>query len=921
MRPLQLKISGFGPYAGTQELDLEKLGRSGLYLITGDTGAGKTTIFDAICYALFGEASGNNREPAMLRSQYAAEDAPTEVELTFENAGKVYTVKRNPEYLRRKKRGEGFAKQIAGAELHYPDGRIETRTTAVTRAVEELLGVSKDQFSQIAMIAQGDFLKLLLADTSARKEIFRSLFQTDLYRMFQDRVKQDYSALEKERDAAKLGVDLAAKGILCEEEDVLYTEAQKARAGGCLTEDRIALIESLCAQDERTLEALQIREKAAAESIQELAVLLEKCGQRKELELEKKTAEKAVEDHRQNGPAVERAVLQAEEYAKNAEAWEQEASVLAVKLPDHDRLEALRGQLGSLDRNMAELQKAITVQDEKIGTLKAETAALQEELQSLASAGENRAVLASRKEKLQQEIADLTSLQEELAALVPLRTGLKEAQDEYVAAESAMKAAADLALSYRSHFNREQAGIMAEQLEEGKPCPVCGSLSHPNKAVKAEDAPSEAQVEKAEQASQKAQKACSDASAAAAEAKAKLESAESAAEKRIAKLLEGCSLAQADLVLPEKAGEKQRSFDDISEALRQEEDNVRRKAELEEAKPAKETALKEAEERSSALKLQEREEKATAEGLKVQIAELSGSLAFESKKEAESRIESLQDRAKQARDAVKKAAEAKTAWEKDLASRRSAVENLEKLLAGQPQLNEDALLQEKQKAEEENKAVQEQIRAAGHRLQVNRDIVSQIQNSADQLKKLDETWRWMDALRRTVTGQLSGKEKVELEVWIQMTTFDRILRRANVHLMEMSSGMFELRRRETAEDARSQSGLELDVNDHGSGSLRSVKTLSGGESFLASLSLALGLSEEIQANAGGVQLDCMFVDEGFGSLDEDTLQQAMKALGRLTEGNRLVGIISHVAELRRQIDRQIVVKKDPAGGSRAELQV
>ncbi|MBQ2228364.1 MAG: SMC family ATPase, partial [Firmicutes bacterium] len=344
MRPLQLKISGFGPYAGTQELDLEKLGRSGLYLITGDTGAGKTTIFDAICYALFGEASGNNREPAMLRSQYAAEDAPTEVELTFENAGKVYTVKRNPEYLRRKKRGEGFAKQIAGAELHYPDGRIETRTTAVTRAVEELLGVSKDQFSQIAMIAQGDFLKLLLADTSARKEIFRSLFQTDLYRMFQDRVKQDYSALEKERDAAKLGVDLAAKGILCEEEDVLYTEVQKARAGGCLTEDRIALIESLCAQDERTLEALQIREKAAAESIQELAVLLEKCGQRKELELEKKTAEKAVEDHRQNGPAVEQAVLQAEECAKNAEAWEQEASVLAVKLPDYDRLEALRGQ-------------------------------------------------------------------------------------------------------------------------------------------------------------------------------------------------------------------------------------------------------------------------------------------------------------------------------------------------------------------------------------------------------------------------------------------------------------------------------------------------------------------------------------------------------------------------------------------------
>ena len=921
MRPLQLKISGFGPYAGTAELDLEKLGKSGLYLITGDTGAGKTTIFDAICYALFGEASGGSREPAMLRSKYAAPDAATEVELRFENAGKVYTVKRNPEYLRLKKRGDGYTKEIAGAELHYPDGRVETRTTAVTRAVEDLLGVTKDQFSQIAMIAQGDFLRLLLANTSSRQEIFRSLFQTDLYRIFQDRLKQDCSALNKEREDAKLGVDLAAKGILCEEEDLLYPEAVRARSSECLTEDRLTLIDALCRQDKNSLEALKLQEKESSNALQELAVLLEKCGQRRELEQEMAAAENAVEVHRQKRDEVEQAVRQAEENAKDAGVWEQEASLLAAKLPDYDKLEALRGQAAELKQTGSDLQDSLNDEEEKKTVLANGMAALLEEWLQLASAGEARAVLAARIDQMKQRMADLNSLLDEIKALTPLGKALEDAREAYLEAERDMKETSDLAVSYRSRFNREQAGIMAETLEEGKPCPVCGSTTHPSKAVKAEDAPSEAQVEKAEKAAQKAQKVCSEASAAAAKARAALDVAEAAAEKHAAQLLDGCSLLHAEDALAEQLRECRQEYTSAQEELAKEESRVQRKAELEEEKPIKESALKQAEERIASLRLQERETKTRAESLQEQIHALAKGLAYGSKKDALQQISKLQQKVQAAKDAVKTAAEEKTAWEKTLASRQGTMENLRKLLAAQPQLDEDALLQKKQQVEARNRTVLEQLRRTDHRLQVNRGIGEQIRGSAEQLQKLDEKWQWMDGLRRTVTGQLTGKEKVELEVWIQMTTFDRILRRANVHLMEMSSGMFELKRRDTADNQRSQSGLELDVNDHGSGSLRSVKTLSGGESFLASLSLALGLSEEIQANAGGVKLDCMFVDEGFGSLDEDTLQQAMKALGRLTEGDRLVGIISHVAELRRQIDRQIVVKKDPAGGSRAELRI
>ena len=186
MRPIKLIMSAFGPYAGRQEIDLGKLGDRGLYLITGDTGAGKTTIFDAITYALYGEPSGQNRDASMLRSKYAEGETPTEVELTFLHAGKEYTVRRNPEYIRKKSRGTGETKQLAGAELKLPDGRVETKTTAVTNKIKEILGVDKEQFCQIAMIAQGDFLKLLLADTRDRQAHFREIFRTQIYETFQE---------------------------------------------------------------------------------------------------------------------------------------------------------------------------------------------------------------------------------------------------------------------------------------------------------------------------------------------------------------------------------------------------------------------------------------------------------------------------------------------------------------------------------------------------------------------------------------------------------------------------------------------------------------------------------------------------------------------------------------------------------------
>ena len=196
MRPLKLTLSAFGPYAGRTVLELSKLGTNGLYLITGDTGAGKTTIFDAITYALYGEASGDHRDPSMFRSKYADAETPTEVELVFSYADKTYTVRRNPEYERPKARGEGYTVQKADAELRYPDGRVVTRLKEVNAAVREIMGVNRDQFLQIAMIAQGDFLKLLLATTEDRKAIFRRIFNTQPFLRLQERLKREANTLE-----------------------------------------------------------------------------------------------------------------------------------------------------------------------------------------------------------------------------------------------------------------------------------------------------------------------------------------------------------------------------------------------------------------------------------------------------------------------------------------------------------------------------------------------------------------------------------------------------------------------------------------------------------------------------------------------------------------------------------------------------
>lgn len=920
MRPLKLTMSAFGPYAGKTTLDFEQLGEKGLYLITGDTGAGKTTLFDAITFALYGEPSGNNRKVSMLRSKYAADDTPTEVSLTFAYSGKVYTVKRNPEYERARKSGSGTTKEKANAELIWPDGRVVHKKNDVDRDIHEIMGVDRDQFSQIAMIAQGDFLKLLLAKTEDRQEIFRNIFKTNIYQVFQEKLKDASGALSRDRDAAKRSVDQYIGGILCADDDALASDLQKAKDGAMLMEDVVSLLQTLIQNDLLASETmtgdLQFLEK-------QLDDLTTKISKAEELAKRKADLEQAETDRNdQQSKLIDLKAIWDSEKAKLPETEElvRQITALDVELPRYDDLEKLTQDYQDLNTKITNDSALLETKLKEQKKLTAEITTLNEEQRLLESA-------AAEKERHLRYGQTLEHLQQDKKALLTHLKKLKQNREHLVLAQAVYRTASKtaeekqaLAAALRKAFSDEQAGIMAEHLTAGLPCPVCGSVSHPNKAVKSREAPSEADVEAAESAALNAQATAMEESQKAGQIRGSVAAEESAIEQSHPGLLGSGELATI-------IASTSTSLDDIDEQLTTNRSliasadfRIQLKKEIDQKLPEKAQSLNTLSETITQLRETLSSSIATLQSLDDQRSALKQKLPYENKTNALKERETMQDRVTKQQQALKTAEQNYSDCDKALISLDATIKQLNDLLADAPVMDLPHLLQEKDAFTDQKKALSDKQKILLVRLHTNETALDNIRKKTDELTALDKKWTWMKALSNTANGNLSGKEKVMLETYIQMTYFDRILARANAHLMRMSSGKYDLKRRAAANDRRVQTGLELDVVDHYNGSERSVRTLSGGESFIASLSLALGLSEEIQASAGGIRLDTMFVDEGFGSLDEDTLQQAMKALHLLTEGNHLVGIISHVAELRRQIDKQVIVTKEKSGGSTVKIQ-
>ncbi len=1097
MRPRRLVMSAFGPYKGRTVLDLEQLGTRGLYLITGDTGAGKTTIFDAITYALYGEPSGENRDATMLRSKYASPEMPTEVELLFTCQGKDYTVRRNPEYTRPAKRGGGITTQKAEAVLTLPNGHVVAKVREVNAGIVEILGLSRSQFTQIAMIAQGDFLKLLLADTGSRQEIFREIFQTRFYLDFQKRVRDEALKLQRECEADRASVLQYLCGAVCAKGDPLLERLARAQEGQLPFEESLGILEALLAQDEEKKDACdqemaqvaqeikavttllgqaeeqekakrQLAEAKEKQQIQELAAQQAQADRQAQLDLQPKRKElaDAMADLSAKLPAYaalgkqqkERLCLQKEVAAMEGDlqamgqafqaqdlerkSWELEmeglfqAEVEREKLlqeaAEAKRRQSLLASIGELAQTWQSLAGKGRAAEEACRTCEAQKQQMETlRDQMLASWQADQAAfaqsegLAAAREKLRTDLEKEETAKQALAGLLAgfgdcarANGALAKAQAAYQAAQARAQTARETYEAKNRAFLNAQAGILAQTLKEGQACPVCGSADHPHPAALPKEAPTKEELEQARGQRETAERAERKTSEAAGDAKAVAQAQERALLGQMRPYLENPDLSTAETQLLTRMEETGRRLDRMREELRDldariaqrealgkklaQDEEARRQQERRietqrekilaaqqersalagQAEQAKEQllgqlreslpdcALEEADARikkereavgkqlAQMARLQAEAERRVRkkETLKGQIARRKQELealqarqmackeavaakrsrAGEMERQAEERQKELRypdeaaakcalaDLQKEcaAMDAAMEASE--RAWQKQreaLAGIGATVRELEALLAKGVEVDQSANRLRQGQLEERQAQLSAEAQAIAARLSSNRAALSSSREKMGRLDAREKRYAWMRALSDTVNGAMSGKEKIALETYVQMRFFDRILERANRRFLVMSDGQYELRRRRVAENNRSQSGLDLDVTDHYNGTERSVRSLSGGESFLASLSLALGLSDEIQSMAGGIRLDAMFVDEGFGSLSEDALEQAVRALVSITEGDRLVGIISHVTELKEKIDRQVVVTKDRDQGSRVEIRV
>lgn len=919
MRPIKLTMSAFGPYAGETVIDFDKLGKSGIYLITGDTGAGKTTIFDAIVFALYGDTTDKNREARMLRSKYADPHTKTFVKMIFENNGKTYTVTRNPEYLRAKQRGDGVTREASDAELILPNGAVVVKTKDVTAKIVEILGINREQFMQIAMIAQGNFRELLLAPTEKRKTIFRQIFNTENYEKLQRQLSIEYNAAKKDSDDANKSILQYINGIITvpdSDEDLLIQAAKR---------NELPLAETLAA-----LTQINEADKQANEELDKNISLIDKHLEAINNDLGKlseyQKALKKAEGITQKLTAEIEAMKTAEASLLSAQKAHQETKALAdnigklkAELPKYDDYEACKETLANTEKQLINKQSKLYKSVEKRKATDDTLRKLKEERQALEGSAESKF-----KYEVELDIADeqkekLTKLINTIADYTNQLTFFKKEQENCKTTIEQSQQARCIYNEMNDAFLREQAGILAEGLTNGQPCPVCGSLHHPSPAAKSEKAPTEKELKSAKTKFEKAQKEADELGSSCASLKGKLDSMKESLQNQLSDNGISTGIVDAAEVIREKITALTANIYELKKSVESEQAKLDHKKVLDKQIPEQEDALDylkkdigKTEKNIVALIERKKEQENQCEKLKV-------SLQYESKATAQKQLKSLETKRDALEFEYKKAQEKFSKQKEVVGNLNGQKKQLDAQLQNAEQFDGEMLQKQKTELIRKKETVEKGREEIGNRLSSNLRTHDNIDKKFKELEKLEQRYILIKSLSDTANGQLDKKSKITLEAFIQMAYFDRIIARANTRLMMMSDGQYEMKRRKEAENNKQQSGLDIDIIDHFNGSLRSVSTLSGGESFKASLSLALGLSDEVQSSVGGIHLDTMFVDEGFGTLDDESLKNALNALVALGEGNRLVGIISHVNELKEKIERQIIIKKARIGGSRAEI--
>jgi DNA repair protein SbcC/Rad50 len=945
MRPLKLTMSAFGPYAGESVVDFESLGTTGLYLVCGDTGAGKTTIFDAISFALYGAASGADRTTRSLRSDFAEADTTTFVELEFEHKGEHYTVNRKPEYYRPKLRGEGMTKQPADATLTLPEGAPVTGTRDVDKQILELLGIDRSQFSQIVMIAQGDFRKLLSADTKERSAIMRKLFGTAPYLEFQKNLRARQAELEKQSTAVRERM-LSLVPMVSVTEDAETGEAAAAAGGepgsdggaaagetpepGRIArlaafkdssapdvEAVLALLSEQGEVDDAELARLGKEDEAAGVEVERLTALADRAAQIARLrgELQELAGKHAVA--REAVPVAQKALQEQEALAPKRQELSDYAAQIKVELPRYAELTQATSAVASANASLRAAEREESATAASLAAAQAELEKAQTRDAELVDASADYARAEASASDLERQVKDVrvryAELERREKEATSAASALAISEKAYLERRAALDAADEAHKTLERAFLDGQAGVIAASLVAGSPCPVCGSTEHPHPAVCSDEVPSEERVREAEQERQKASAAATEASSKAAADRAAHETAKSELATLVAEygtreevtargkeLAAKLDAAKAELTSAAKAvSEKQAlskrlaEFADRLATLSSKAEAA--KTSLGAAKEALSTAQAKAQTLAAGLTFEsERDARAKANALASELAGMERALEdargeFSNKQAALARLEEREQATK---------AQLAQYESGDAAQAEDVAERLQAARATQAEF-------------------QRRRTAVESRRNGNAKVAAELEKLGKSASELASRFGELDSLAKTANGNLVGKARISFETYLQARWFDRVLAAANRRLLVMTDGRYELVRHDGARDGggAAQTGLDLDVRDSFTGRPRAASSLSGGESFKASLALALGLSDVVQAHAGGIELDTMFVDEGFGTLDEESLQLALRTLSELSGSNKLVGIISHVEELRTSIDRKIVVTSTRTGST------
>ncbi len=916
MRPIALTISAFGPFAQETTIDFQALSKGSLYLITGHTGSGKTTIFDAITFALYGVASGDSRKGAMLRSDFANASMETYVSLTFQHQGRLYHIKRSPEYLRPKKRGTGEILKPATAEFTLASGEVlATKVNEANEAIVDLLGIDVHQFRQLVMIAQGDFLRFLKADSRDKAEILRKLFHTDPVKSFQkklrDQAGESHRAYEETqrtllREGEKLQFSPESQGAkqqqdLVEAQDPYLVPGLLPFLEQQLEEDRLAQKNLLLQQ--QILEALCTTLDGQLALARQAQDLEEKLHQQEKKQQALHEQETTLAKQRQE---LEKTLPQREQ-------WEQDARFLVSQMPLYDRLASLEEAVTTVGKELQNAQEAL---DETTQALEEKQGHIQQIDQQLDHYGDLEARLTQLDHACQskeKEELQWGRFHESLQQLQQAQNRLEDCQEVYTKASALYQQKALAYSQAESQYLANQAGLLAQDLQEGQPCPVCGAMHHPNPAPPLEGALSQEQLQDMKASLEEARSQREEASQKAAAQKAKVSLyTQQVAQQQEDLFLETLPTLEKVAQLWAKVQEDtQKALKQRTEAQKNQEEALayqKERTSLQEALPTLEKALENSRE-ELVIKRQE---------LAVLVSkqeEAQEGLTYPSKEAAQEQLQALQEKIQK----HKEQSQDQELRERDLLSQLVEVAATQRALEQQraeayKEETLDTLETRRAQAEEERRDLEEKKLLYTTRLQQNREGQAFLEELLDQAQKQRATHSRFTLLADAANGSLPGRSRLAFEQYLQAAYFDEILEAANQRFATLSAGQYRLLRRE-AEKGRGLSGLDLDVLDAYTGKRRSVNTLSGGEGFLASLSLALGLSDVIQQQYGGVRMEAMFVDEGFGSLDEEALSLAMKVLSQLAGGQRMVGIISHVPQLRDSIPNQIQVAKGHQGST------